>query len=170
MDINNIKETNRRQNYDGFTWLFLLVLALSTATLSGYFFLSTKDASNWPTTQGVVKNSWLEQIGTRGSNLTHFEIGVEYTYIVNGQNYHKNNKTDITGSIPGYTKGEALKLLSMFPKGKKISVYYNPTKPEVSVLIPTILYILLCTSIISSLLSLGLIYLGFRFREALWRR
>jgi hypothetical protein len=50
---------------------------------------------------------------------------IRWTYIVNGRRYY--------GELPeiGYYHSE--ELVSKYPKGRRVEVHYNPTKPEESV-------------------------------------
>ena len=83
-----------------------------------------KQALSWPTTKGLITSSKIETASS--------EIGampdVIYSYTVEGIKY--------TGRNISFTKGHTKpkKVIMQYPEGSEVNVYYNPSKPEDSVL------------------------------------
>jgi hypothetical protein len=80
--------------------------------------------AKWEQTTGEIVES---RVGVYYSSEGD-EMGrpfIRWTYIVNGRRYY--------GELPdmGYYRAKAL--VSKYPKGRRVEVHYNPTKPEESV-------------------------------------
>lgn len=93
------------------------------------------DASrNWPTVKGKVT---VSKMGThRGDKSTTYSADVAYDYTVNGTRYTGDRVT--FGSVSTSSTARARRVLNRYPKGKEVTVYYNPEDPEQSVLEPGI--------------------------------
>lgn len=84
------------------------------------------DTLKWPSAQGVITDSSVTESHDKdGDREKH--ASVEYTYAVNGKSY-KGHDVNVAAS------GDADQIAAKYPKGKQVSVYYNPQKPEEAVL------------------------------------
>jgi len=84
---------------------------------------------SWPVTEGVIEGSVVGEgniPGEDGGTFTCFHLN--YTYSVNNKNFHSNNFKPF---VPlGDSEAVCNKLVSEYPAGKKVTVYYNPGNPE----------------------------------------
>lgn len=100
--------------------------------------LEMDDSWEWPTTEGVITRSLIVQHHPRGSEKHGYaprrehEVRVEYSYDVAGTRYGG----DRLRIRPNRYKGEnsVKRELAKYPAGQKVKVYYDPEKPERSVL------------------------------------
>ena len=100
--------------------------------------LEMDDSREWPTTEGVITRSLIVQHHPRGSEKhgyaqrREYEVRVEYSYDVEGTRYGG----DRLRIRPNRYQGErsAKRELAKYPAGQKVKVYYDPEKPERSVL------------------------------------
>ena len=88
-----------------------------------------KAAESWPTTQGNVLSSSLQwRSGAHGARSQ--EAVVIYQYQVNGQTYQgrtiRAGEQYLTVRLPG----QAQAIVSHYPAGTQVPVYYNPTNPS----------------------------------------
>ena len=88
----------------------------------------------WPETTGHISES--ETIGKwsqMGSSLRWIvEPKISYRYLLNGQEYVGHNIA--AAEINTASKEAAEEKIEPFPVGQEVTVYYNPSKPEDSVL------------------------------------
>ncbi len=118
-----------------FTVLFLAVgLIIALFTYSTY---ATRMASKtWPTANGVIIRSEIEAHTRTSSDDSQKEETfittpkIAYEYQVDGNRF-KGSKVALSSP-----SGNAQQLVTRYPKGKSIPVYYNPDKPRQAVLIP----------------------------------
>ena len=95
-----------------------------------------KASPQWPTATGLIIDSRVvaQNESDDGASFTReWRIDINYTYSVNGQTY-KNNR--IRALLPRFsTEAEALAIQQKFPAGAQVPVFYDPAKPQSSVLI-----------------------------------
>ena len=93
-------------------------------------------SKTWPMVNGSIIKSEIEQhtstTGEGADKKTTVQeyAKIAYQYSVAGQRYESNK---ISFSLPS---GNAKQLVSRYPKGKLVPVYYNPAKPKQAVLVP----------------------------------
>ena len=95
-----------------------------------------KLAKSWPTIQGVVLESEVEESRRRtavGKASIGYYPAVTYQYNVLGQSYTGDR---VTFGDADYDYITASNLLSAFPVDGEVKVYYNPDNPSESVLAP----------------------------------
>ena len=98
-----------------------------------YFFILlyfTRRAKKWPTTIGQVLFS---EISTSGLDVEVYKAVIKYKYQVQGKIYVSNRLSygcDIAISSLSY----AQKKVKQYFVGSTCTVYYNPHKPQISVL------------------------------------
>lgn len=112
--------------------IFLLVgLGL---TYWGWNILQNARASAlWPTADGVVTRSEVTR-STDPDNGDSYSPEVTYTYTVN--NVSQTDKTIKFGENSYSSRRKADEVVGNYPVGKNVTVYYDPEKPERSVLEP----------------------------------
>ncbi|NBB81004.1 MAG: DUF3592 domain-containing protein [Verrucomicrobia bacterium] len=106
-----------------------------------------KQSLDWPTTAGTITVSEWKRGG--GSN-SGYKADIEYVYSVNGAQYHS--------SFIEYSEFNSTNLAYKFKKGQACEVYYNPSNPQMSVLIPG--YSKLS---IGLFIGMGTFFIGFPF-------
>lgn len=100
-----------------------------------------KASESWPLVQGIVAESYEDvQTSThssgsgRSTTMTSYVPTVRYNYQVDGQAY--SNDLITYASKNTANRDYAQQVLKKYPKNANVDVYYNPQKPESSVLEP----------------------------------
>lgn len=105
--------------------IFLFVFGI-IITLAGIKFIhNAQESLHWPKTEGVITQSFMDWDRER-----HHFANIKYEFVVNGEK--------ITGfqiSAKNVNKSSE-ELLREYPKGKKVTVYYDPVDPVNSLLEP----------------------------------
>ena len=115
-----------------------LVLMVLAAVWVGGVFLCRKfyAARDWPSVDGVITKSALEWQSGSGSSSGGYSMDVEYEYVVNSKKYVKNGLR-LGWKLMMSFKKSMQKRLAGFPVGKRITVSYNPRKPQEAYVVPT---------------------------------
>ena len=94
------------------------------------------ESKDWPTVDGMIIKSEIEQQtvttekdGKKKTEVTSYPK-IAYQYRIDGQNYECKKISFLS------TSGSANQIVSKYPKGKTVRVYYNPDKPKQAVLVP----------------------------------
>lgn len=118
------------------------ILLLAIVLIAGFFAWrawEVKRASpQWPSVEGVMLTSQPRAVHDNPAepeSAKHDWVSeVRYAYTVDGV-AHTGNRLQAFGRRH-MTKEEVLKELAPFPVGARVKVFYDPAKPENSVLIP----------------------------------
>lgn len=145
----------------GVVWM-VFVMCVIGVVLPIYLLNQFHASFDWPTTKGLVVETWTERYYSTSSDHVYYNVGVEYIYTVDDELYHKKDKNDITGIIPEYSLEEAEALAAEFPKGKMIDVYYKPTDHNSAVLKPTNNWVMLIFPAVFGSVLLILLYVIYR--------
>jgi len=100
---------------------------------------SAKASMGWPTTEGTVISSEVEKhrsttgTGSKRRTSTTYEAEVLYEYAANGTTY---SSTRVSFGGSGGSSSQAREIVNRYPKGKMVSVHFDPEQPDVSVLEP----------------------------------
>ena len=120
-----------------FGLLTAMFIVLTPQVLSDQFNLinKVKEAQNWPTVTGTVKN--LERKEERNRRTSNgFHVNVDYDYKVDGASYSNQQNTFLTsGQLLTNTMSNAedsAEIASRFPVGKSVLVRYNKNAPAQS--------------------------------------
>ena len=108
----------------------LLAFGLIFGGFGLYKYNTGKQSVSWPIVQGKMTHA--RAVPTTIQNRHKYRLSVTYTYTIDGKSYTGDR---ITAS-DGYQKtlSSAKNILSKYPVGGEISVYYSPTNPGSSVL------------------------------------
>jgi len=87
--------------------------------------------SNWPSATGTVTKSVVEQ--TDLSEKPRFRPGIYYTFSVGDKQIESHGAYVDDRTFA--TTEEAAEFIQKFPQRSNTTVYYNPAKPEQSVLV-----------------------------------
>ncbi len=96
-------------------------------------------AKQWPTVEGTVLTSKTESYKTRagsarqGVRVTMYEPMVEYSYVVQGREYH-STQVSFGARVSTVAIEPAAQRAARYPLGAKVPVHYNPKHPTVAVL------------------------------------
>jgi hypothetical protein len=109
--------------------LYLLHLARKTRRLF-------KASRSWPVVEGLVTASTTHQVSDfEGKWLKiYYKPRITYEYVVNGQAYSSDRPRWDEARFR--TQAGAEQFSADYPPGSKVSVYYDPAKPELAVLNP----------------------------------
>ena len=113
--------------------LLMLAIWLGFIAFSVKKFIRGRASTNWPNIAASVNSSDI-QAKSAGNGLTFYSPVIEYQFSVNNKIYKSSNFTFMGTS--GLTKKCAEKYINMYPSGSEVNIFYNPRKPEVSVIIP----------------------------------
>lgn len=103
------------------------------------------DSERWPTTNGTVIAS---EISDFSYETTTYFANIKYEYIVESEKF-SSSKIAFFDDFAYSFKTVAEGFLSRYRVGTQVTVYYHPTKPELSVLRPG------CSPNLSSLMFFG---------------
>ena len=106
----------------------LLLLFVTQQWILGYASLT------WQTTQGKITSSKAIPCSRKYDRFGS-QASIVYKYSVNSVSYSSNNITFTFDSLAP-SCGNAEKIMTQFPLGKSVIVYYDPKNPEKSVLRP----------------------------------
>ena len=117
--------------------LFVSLFCSIFVALGAYNLYRGFQSGLWPSVKGVVLNSYISRSSSTGSKgtKTTYSASVDYQYEVNDKQYY-NNTVSYKGDDASYSG--AMRVHQRYPINSEVSVYYNPAKPEVSVLDPGI--------------------------------
>jgi len=146
------------------------ILIIILASLAGLFLslFATNNSVNafktksWPTTQGTVISSQVER-------SSRYIPKVIYTYDVD-TNAFSSDRIRQTNYAQYKKKEDAAKVADRYPVDSKVTVYYNPNKPDEAILEPGIkgehIFMFLLGLVIFLAPLIGLIYSIRKARES----
>ena len=118
-----------------FTILGLLILPLSIGA-----YKDAEASVNWPTVPGQVQHSYIHDgawIGRTTGSRTHYQPNVEYTYSIAGVDY-TSDQVSFTEHSGSTDRSWAEDIVTRYPAGAEVTVYYKPTDHGFAVLDPGI--------------------------------
>lgn len=93
-------------------------------------------STGWPTTEGVIVATGLKKYSHKPPREPFFEPTVCYSYTADGISCI-GSRISFADSKPVFARDEALAWLSRhYPEGKRVKVYYDPSEPDLAVLVP----------------------------------
>lgn len=142
--MKKIKQRNRAEIAKTIVAIILvsgLILAMGTGAfvIGIQEIIAAKSSSNWPTVNGIIFRSEVK-VTREGSSRTGATSRTTYSYQpVVGYQYLVDDK-QLSGETIRYglvtNKSRAEKTVKKYPLKAEVIVYYNPAKPEQSVLEP----------------------------------
>lgn len=156
-------------------YLFVFLLVFGSIGIAGWlilvfqtFFRASKSRT-WPTVQGVVIEAGVQQLTRDRGPFNRFREGLKYEYQVDGKTYTSSILSLADLAVLGWqngarSRGLANRIIRKYPKGKLVTVYYDPHNPSLAVLntdifnanlILVILIFLVMISFMVALLSLA---------------
>jgi hypothetical protein len=121
--------------------LFALVALSAVLFVLAKMLVRAWAVRRWPKADGVITHSEVDVTqsfpeGTDGPEISKYPI-VEYAFEVRGRKYQSRKYQQ----IPAVLELEAEEMVSRYPKGASVAVYYNPSDPSDCVLnrdLPTV--------------------------------
>ena len=116
--------------------IIFIGIGIVIALFSYSAYKTSVESNSWPTIDGVIITSQIEQQTSTSGEGANKKTTVKsvpkiaYQYQVGGQLY-KNTKISFLSS-----SGNASRIVDQYPEGKTVRVYYNPDKPKQAVLVP----------------------------------
>jgi hypothetical protein len=143
-------------------FIFLLIGVIICALLVRYI-LITGRCSRWPVVVGEVISAERKARYKKLAQFTEashvyagpYQPDITYTYEIDGKEF-TNNTLRPVGKNLWRGAGIAQRVLSVYPKGSKVYVYYSPSDPNNSVLDPWIRFSALAINIPAAMIFLGL--------------
>ncbi|PYE53165.1 DUF3592 domain-containing protein [Deinococcus yavapaiensis] len=136
-----------------FVGLGLLVVALIFTLLLGALTQRGLRSLAWPTTSGTVTDSRVAWSLSDGK--TRYSARVEYVYTVAGRTYRSSQRTYRSSES---SEAYARDIVARLPKGRRVSVHFDPAAPARAVLEPgTDVFVLgaLAVSVVVLLIGAG---------------
>lgn len=112
-----------------------LVLVLFGAVfiiIGGRDIKHSHECLTWPETDGVIIESGVYERKDDDNSKMYYSPMIKYSFIVNGKKYTGDRKS--YRSVEHTDRKIAEDLLTDYPKGASIRIFYKPEKPEFSVL------------------------------------
>lgn len=135
------RTTLQANDLPGWISLFPLVFAgvgLLLMAVGGYQIYRGQQSTQWPTVTGVITVSELGKHVDRNtdtrSTSTTYSADISYDYVVDDVAYVNGNVH--FGSMNSSDPSMARAILKRYPVEKRVTVYYNPTRPQQAVLEP----------------------------------
>ena len=123
---------------DDFGKILLLAIVLIAGLFAWRAWEVKRNSTQWPSVEGVMLTSQpraMHDNPAEPESAKHDWVAeVRYAYMVNGIPY-TGDRLQAFGRRH-MTKEEALQELAPFPVGAHVKVYFDPAKPQSSVLIP----------------------------------
>lgn len=118
-------------------------MLLGAVSAAGYYFYQHYDRNmsavanasmTWPQVSGLVTHSDLEyrRRESASAKQTDYRVAVSYEYVVDDQVY-RNDVVRFDQQMLSNARKETL--VSSYPVGKRVDVFYNPEDPGQSVLV-----------------------------------
>ena len=138
-----ISSSRPRETLKVSLWCFLMGLVMFLSARSLYRASTSKD---WPTTGGTVTKAFLDVRSNSGRAITYTPI-VRYQYTVDGKTYTSGRITYYSQSFVRsplwalFTSvpRKAEEIISRYPEGQSVVVYYVPDDPASAVPSPGIM-------------------------------
>ncbi len=120
-----------------FLILGLFVAGAVLAAWGGYEIKGSRKSAGWPNVPGTISSSDIAKRVTRDTNRrrsrTTYYPKIAFHYQVDGHNFTSSRIAFGTGDSGGKMKW-AQKVISKYPVGNKVTVYYDPQDPQYGVL------------------------------------
>jgi hypothetical protein len=124
-------------------WIFaggFMCLGLIFLALGGYEFWQGSKTKNWPAAPGRIIESEIESgsstsrpYGRASRRDTDYSVRIRYSYAVAGQKLEGQRLQ--YGNESHDKRSSAKQQQSLYPAGKEVQVFYDPTNPKDSVLV-----------------------------------
>jgi hypothetical protein len=148
--------------------LIFISVGVGVSIYGNHILKNAKASTDWPTVEGQVISSEVEMhrdtsgTGRHRRSSTTYHAEVLYEYTIKGVKYSSNRVS--FGQHGSSNPTHARQIVSRYPPSKNVKVYFNPNKPEISVLEPGTTwasYMPLGIGIIFSFAGIAIFFSGF---------
>jgi len=120
-----------------------------------------KNSPYWPRTDGEIITS-EEKYTSDSRGRGHYYSEIIFEYVVDGITY-TSNKVD-------FSDFKSTRFVKEYPRGRRVTVYYNPSNPNIAVLKPGFSskghFLFIAFAIFFFLFGIGSICLGIKYQTA----
>ncbi|HIJ10933.1 TPA: DUF3592 domain-containing protein [Candidatus Woesearchaeota archaeon] len=113
-------------------YALILIAGILGLLFMGDNILIVAQSPDWPQTQGIILENSMEKHTRRG--VDSFSLNLQYKYVVDEETYFG---TRLRPMDEKKDRDTAWKLVNNYPAGKNVAVFYDPTNPTRSVLVPS---------------------------------
>ncbi|GAB4356205.1 MAG: hypothetical protein Fur0042_25530 [Cyanophyceae cyanobacterium] len=117
-----------------------LAIGVGTFSLGIHEVNSAQDSTHWPTAQGKIMVSTIEerrQTGRRNQlNTSSYYPQVRYRFFIDRQRFEGDRIA--YGDYGSSDRGHAERITRRYPQGKTVTVHYRPGQPQDALLEPGI--------------------------------
>ena len=116
--------------------LFFLLSGVVSLCLGVVFVIQGNANMSWQHAQGtIIESKWDSYIASprQRESQRRYRAVIQYEYIISGNTFSGNRLSTV--NIALRTKEEAIALCEKYEVGTDVTVYYDPNRPEKSVLI-----------------------------------
>jgi hypothetical protein len=160
---NNINDmTNEFINILDFAMVLKILIAVAGVVifiLSLRAIIRAKSSKSWNTTSGEIIESKFIEFGSSGDSERIYGAKIKYKYVVQGTEYMSRRIYFGSSLLSNFKRWNGLRYARKFPKGEKVTVYFNRLNSKVSVLEPGIRSEIIFTSAIGIIVFLFGCYL-----------
>jgi hypothetical protein len=110
--------------------VLLIIIGLAGLSVCTFELVQGIRSLYWPNTTGVILKAHVEHFGTRNRD-NMYGPNISYEYMVGVKNYE--GQCVYFGEYKG-SASAAQEIVSKYPAGAKVKVYYCPSKPQIAVL------------------------------------
>lgn len=114
------------------TILSLIITAFIAIAYFNYYYKLSKECVKWENTTATIISS-EPNIDFRKSMLSESFPIIKYKYNVSGKSYENDRFTFFGAS--GFSQEQSISYANKYSKNSKISIFFNPDKPEQAVII-----------------------------------
>jgi len=116
-----------------FAYAIIIILAIVSFISGCYLYIKSKDSMNWSKTNGFILDTKLYKSVDGGASPISYKAQIKYSYTVEEKEYI-SKRIYFGGFLLDSSPSRSKKLLKKYPKGTTVDIYYNPLKPQQSVL------------------------------------
>jgi len=117
-------------------WIIIGVVGILLSVFTFGSIRKGKKSMSWPSVGAVVNSSEVEvrrEYDPEDGESVYYYPRINYTYSVDGQNFKGNKYKIMEASM---SRRKARTVVAGFSPGDQITVFYDPEKPEESVMQP----------------------------------
>jgi hypothetical protein len=113
----------------------ILIIVIGTLIIVAQLLLLIKAriSKDWKELKGEILSSEIETLNITNENNKTYRAAISYKYSISGKQYI-SSRVFFGDRIHSSFKGKSLKLINKYPVGSIVSVYYDPSNLEESVL------------------------------------
>lgn len=145
-----------------FMGIVFITVGVLLAIWAGYAGVSSLKTNHWPTASGRIVASRIEvkkgikQPGTASKRHDYYSPAIEYQYSVGGKEYTASKIEAYFGGKTSYAaEWQANQVLTKYPEGKNVLVFYDPKDPSRACIEPGVPWKLVLPMSLFALLSVG---------------